>query len=414
MSTITTLTAPSFQGSKKGYPQLIEPFNGKNGYADEIQEFPSLIYDEPPTWKKVLQIARETIEKLGKKILKYCKLTVKILKSILKVVVLAYSELEEKVSKAIAFIGLISIIKPVVYSYALYENTKDLDKSIKLKDDWGIAFASFEMLAKPCEIVNGLLSFGKSLNKIMGITWITMFSAVTAPLALGLIIYDTIKSLYKMIMISIEFHQMPKTAVNENYTDFRIYLEKKIGVTPQERQKIEDAIQKKYEIVLHTEKKSDDPIVILPSLTVNSSRESGVIESLEKKAKKEFNKRIEVIKDRKISRLKRNTDKKIVEYLLNTKDYLEEFPGKQHTAEKALEDIRKLVTRKLTLNVGESVFCVAEAIMYIVSMIFPTISTVIPVSFSLTKTAFSISKTLYQDLAMKRGLNLPQFYPMGA
>ena len=40
-----------------------------------------------------------------KTIWKYLKLTAKILKSVLKVVVLAYSEMEERVGKAIAYIG---------------------------------------------------------------------------------------------------------------------------------------------------------------------------------------------------------------------------------------------------------------------------------------------------------------------
>jgi len=100
--------------------------------------------------------------------------------------------------------------------------------------------------------------------------------------------------------------------------------------------------------------------------------------------------------------------------MLRTKEFLDENPGNQHTAEKALEDIRKLATRKLILNTGESLFCIVEAIMYLVSMILPALHGAIPLSFSLAKTCFSIGKTIYQDHGMKRGLNNPQFYPVTA
>ncbi len=408
MSSLAGFTGPTFN-TYQGFPSLIP--DNEDSYAAEFNAFPySLIQQETPSWKKVLEVAKDTFNKIEKEFKFYYKIVMKIVKSTHKLIGHAFSETEEKINKLINYLGLASILKAGFILKSFYDDSVELEKCVRIGDTEGIIWKSLDLAIKPFDLGNSILSFGKSLDKIIGISWITLFSFVVAPLSLALLCYETIKSVYNLIMISIELSQMPTSADRAHYLDFRNYLEEKVGVTKAERKKIEAEVQDEYSIIFASLKhKKNSRISLSPKIFVRPREKA--LETLEREAEKELNKRVEVLKDRKINRLERHIDRKIVAYMKKAKEYVDENPGKDISAEHILSDIRMLTIRKLIFNVGDTLFNIAEVIMSIVSMIIPYLTAVVPLGLSLASTGFSITKNFYQTYGMGNGLHNPEFYP---
>ncbi len=405
MNTLSSLSAPTSFHLYNGFPSIVNGFHGHVGYGDEIKPFPSLTHGEPPTWKKVLQVAKETFANIAKEFYKYFKLTTKIIKNILKVITVLFTDTEEKVGKAIAYLGLGSILKAAFNLKSIYDESLELDNCIKIRDAEGIAWSTLDLLAKPFDIASNLLSFGKSLDKIVGITWISLFSAVVFPLSLALLCYQTVKSIYNTIMIGIEFSEMPNWNCRNQYGEFRTYLEEKIGVTTEERLAIEKEIREEF--LLDFEDLKHLRLPRGPLERVTPARE--LAESLDAVKRQELNRRIEVLKDRKINRLGRHTDKKIVAYMLKAKEFIDANPGKEQIAAQALDDLKKMTVRKLILNTGETLFNIADLVLTVVYMIFPLLTPILPITLSLANTGFSVGKKFYQEYGLTAGLANPEF-----
>lgn len=406
MNSLSTLSAPSSSHLFHGFPSMVNGFHGHVGYGDEIKPFPSLTHGEPPTWKKVLQVAKETFANIAKEFYKYFKLTTKVLKNILKAITVVFTDTEEKVGKAIAYLGLGSILKAAFNLKSIYDDSIELDNCIKIQDAEGIAWSTMDLLVKPFDIASNLLSFGKSLDKIVGITWIALFSAVVFPLSLALLCYETVKSLYNTIMIGIELSEMPNWDCPDHYAEFSAYLEKKVGVTREERSAIEQEIGEEFLLEFEDLKHPRLPRDAYEAASPNREFAANALDEIKRV---ELNRRIEVLKDRKINRLGRHTDKKIAAYMLKAKEFIEANPGKDQKAAQALDDLKKMTVRKLILNSGETLFNIADLILTVVSMIFPLLTPILPITLSLANTGFSVGKKFYQEYGMTSGLANPEF-----
>lgn len=379
--------------------------------------------------KKSILIARIILGDFADEFIRYYKLGVKILNTILKVVVLNYSELAEKVGRVVASIALFTLsLKFIVQLKSIYMDSKRFERNYRLSDREGIVASFAAMVIKPFEIIDGILSLGKSLNTLYGLTWIQLFTLATTPIAVALLCYATISRIYKALMIGLEFSELPhinsdrKKFTPENSVEVINYLQKKVGITPQEREKIEiDTIQR-YKIVLR-EKGSDQS-----SIQKNSKREkvekqtdelfktsnlNPKLDQLETLANDHFRREIKLLKQRKINRLKRRIDKKTVKYMKTAHQFFNNSDNSQAALKKTFKtyhDIKKLVIRRTVFNVGKMLFSVAKVIAYIASLFFITLNPVIPFLLTLSSTAFSIFKHVFTYQRMNHGLKNPEFY----
>lgn len=363
--------------------------------------------------KRIGTVAIKAINTLEKTVWKFIKEAAKICKSALKITVYVNDRLENKISKVITYLGLLSGIKLIFAAKGLYTDAEELKRCIVLKEGEGITLNLINVLSLPFDIASSILSFANTLHKLGAFSWLPLFSIVALPLSAGLLLYQTIRGLYDLGMLGFEFSQMFKEINNENFTDFRIYLDKKIGITDEERRKVEMEVGSKHECILRSSKdgKRSDihiPLEIFdksPSSDLNPDTVDQII-ALEDKAEKEIKRRIKVIKSGKINRMKRHTDSKIVDIMLYIRKHLKNNPADMLNARKALSDIRKLSIRKIVLNSIESLFNLGELTMFGAELALPTVMTVPLLSFSLAKSCVSAAKTAYKSFAMHRGLEL--------
>lgn len=356
----------------------------------------------------------------------YYKLSVKVLRSGLKIVVVLYSEMAEKVGRVIASVALCSVsLKFLFHIRSFYNYSKKLEHNYRLSDKEGMAWSAAELLVKPLFIANGFLTFGKSLQTLYGITWIQLFSIAVTPIALGLLCYSTIRRLYRTLMLINEYFHLP-THINadyqkfseENYIEMVSYIKNKVDVTEKEMEEIREETLQRYKIIVK-EKPFQEEFLISPEEKpcgeiFKPTKNHPQLDELEKLANDHFKREIKLLKSRKINRLKRRTDKRIVKYMMAT-NWLISSPSsdtvKKEKVFAALQDIKKLTIRRLVFDIGKTFFNSMEIGVYFVPGYFPAIITQNPLTITLSKTAFSIFKHIFIDKRMNYGLKNPEFYP---
>lgn len=412
---MSSISSGNFPYYPSGFHSIVNGFHGHINYGDEIKpSFPSLVKDkEPSTIKKVLLIGYETLENIAKEFWKYYKITEKVLKTVLKAVKASMTETEEKVNQAIAWLGLSSIISACFNIKSFFSNSIELEKCIKIKDIEGLLWALLELIKEPFDFASNLISFGKSLDKLIGITWIALFSVVTSPLSLALSCFDTIKSIYDTVMIAIEYSEMPNWDASDSSLKFKEYLNRKLGVTENELKQIEKEVLEDYKLEIKNSKYQRDAtnssVKNWENAPLYQSEPRADPDNLQISMERDLAQRVQIVKDRKRKILQRHTDKKIVSYMLEAKRFIEESPGKDHKAETALEDLKKMTARKIALNSSDTFFSIANITISVVAMIFPLLHPAVQISFSLAKCGFSIGKKFYQEYGLTSGLVNPEF-----
>jgi len=316
-------------------------------------------------------------EKVGKKIIKSFKIVLQ------STALFVNDEVLKKIKNLIIILGLTSLVSLGFEIADLVDDCKDLKKDVKLKDYEGIAWSSANIVSDFLGIVDTLISCGTTLDKLIKIPFIALFSIVTFPISIALLTYDTIHSVYKLIRSSIEFHQLPKSVKGERGVEnFIDYLNVKVGITEKERIAIENSVNEKYGIINLGAKHNGNlnPVVLKIDAVMNGTLKVEIfntinfdadrmIKLLPKKnelptakrlvgantevdesnkiqleealknfavankklgeatkklddANKEIKRKIKILKSRKINQLSRNVDNRIAKYMRNARVHM--------------------------------------------------------------------------------------------
>lgn len=213
-----------------------------------------------------------------------------------------------KVLRVIKALGLAVIINAILTLSRLPEQIEEFVKNISLKDIEGIFLKGLDLISNPADALDSITSFVNTLSAIEAIPVIGFFSIIALPLGITLLSYKILKVSYQLVHLGMIKHQtIKKVSTADDIGKLKAYLEKKLTVTAAEKKEI----QNKHGI-----------------------------EDLEK--------RIELLKSRKINQLTRRTDKKIVNLMQNLLNHINNNENDLETANHALSDMHTLLNRKIT------------------------------------------------------------------
>jgi hypothetical protein len=304
----------------------------------------------------------------------YIREGISIAKRTMKVITLACTELQAKLTPVIAKMGILSAISVFLTLKSFPSHVKSLIEYIKNKDEEGIAFAVLTLITDPIELLDSMMTFLDGLSAFDLVPTIAFFSLIGMPLAIGLLGYSIVKGLYNVIRCGIDLNALPKSLKEEDLEKFKTYLEEKIEVTAKEKDKIV-AKHKDHEGNLNLKK---------------------------------IDREIKILKDRKKNILTRHTDVKVYNIMKNLLAHLNSEEADINTANKALGDAKKIMTRKIVVNsigIGANVAIVTTLVS---SLIFPISVYAIP-AVAVGRAALAIGRHHYDHVWLKKGLELPKF-----
>ena len=306
-------------------------------------------------FSKIFTKFKELWEDYGKKIVDGEKI---ILKATL---LFANDETISKIKHCITYLGLTQLINLILDVINLKERHNKFKSEILVNDKEGITWSAVNLVKDYFELTERLVSIGTTFEKLnfFNLPFISLFSMVSLPLELTLLTFNTVDNIYKLIKNSIELHSLTKLITKKRRTENIIhYLDSKVGITEKEITDIVNSVYKECGIIhigdkhLYgpspfdskpdafatkqlsekftltaiaekndplSRKKSPPPYIEI--LGLNKPIDSQKTK-LQQEAQKEVKRRIKVLKARKLNRLERNSNRKIVNYMLNARVHI--------------------------------------------------------------------------------------------
>lgn len=273
-----------------------------------------------------------------------------------------------RLNKAIAALGLLSLLNILITFDSAPANAKKLAQAVRLSDGEGIIKEAISRLLEAGGILSDVSTFVTSLVTLDAIPTVAFFGLIALPLTLTLLSASIVLGVYNTVFQSIHLHQMPKSC-----EELRGYLEKKLDVS--------DAELKEYQM----KKYGAHSVTML----------------------EDDRKHLELKKQ---SILTRQTDKKVVEYMKKLRVDLE---TNSLVAKNGLSDLKTLLRRKIVLELVGTVAKVAMLAVIVAGLVFPYMAPVVIPVVGGAIGLFSLGTHVYQNHFMDRGLkNDHYFHPI--
>lgn len=352
--------------------------------------------------RKQLDIAIVCIFSFGSLVAYYQKIGLKIVKITLKIVVQTCAETAKKVERVIIGVALWSISLKLFFQIpSLYEKTKKFEKSLRTKNSGAIGWALLELAVKPFQILNSLLSLGNAVHKLVELNWLQLFQFAVTPLQIFCLSYRLFKRVHKICILILEYRELVLITEQKGLVE---YLNQKIGTTTDEIERVEEEVNREWNVEFHAQKEQIQNEINQPI------QKQGLFEE---RAQASFLEKVRTIEALKVSRLKRHVDKKIVSFMKEALAHLSQNRETISRQDKALilKDIKKLFLRRAMLDAGNALFIIAQVVAQIASEVFLLLNPLFFLVFSIAKTAFSTFKFLYMERKLGSGLHKSEFFP---
>lgn len=350
--------------SHSGIPQPILPDNSNT---------PSI------TWKKVGDVVKKVFDFFENVVWKYIQQIVgNLAKRVLKVISLTCTELAGKLSPIITRLGIVSAVSLILTLKGIPKSVESLIQKINLHDHEGTVFSALSLALTPLDALDSLITTMEALTAFGVVPQIAFFSLIGLPLAIGLSCYGAIKSVYDLIVNSIELHFIPKTLTAENREEVQIYLEKKIGITSEESMNIHKRLE---------------------------SQKEQLGDEYETQLKREF----DLVKDRKRSIFTRHTDVKVYQIMQKLHKELQKPKINLTDANLALKDVKTIMVRKIGWSSAAAATNIALSASLITAAAFPLISPFALPCVLGVRGLVSVAKHHFEHVWMYKGLNVPEY-----
>lgn len=338
----------------------LRPLNGSESFRSEnIQK------SETKTWHKVNNLFFKFRDELWS----FIKNSYQVFRRGFKIIAVKIPRFEPKMLKAIAALGLAHAINAALIISKYPSNVKDFLQNLSMKDIEGVVLSGVSLLMNPLDALDSTITFASSASTLGLVPVVAIFSVIALPIAITLLGYASIRGVYDLIRLGIHKHQLPKEVKTKaDILKLKIQLEEQLTVTTVEREKIE----RKY---------------------------VGDADKIQRK--------IEVLKSRKISILKRHTDAKIVNVMTNLLDQIKSNPKAIGVVNKTLSDTHTLMNRKIVVGVTGTAANIAMLASIIASVVLPISALVVPI-VALVRHSISIAKLIYMEEFYTSGLNHPE------
>ncbi len=317
------------------------------------------------TWKKVDQYFATFRDVLWS----YIKNSYQIARRGMKIVAVKIPRFEPKMLKAIAALGLAHAINTALILSKYPSTVKSFLQNLSIQDIEGVVLSGISLIMNPLDAVDSGITFLTSATTLGLFPVVTVFSIIALPIALALLGYGSLRGVYDLVRLGIHKHQSPKQVKTmEEIQKLKLSLEKKLRVTALEQSKIE-------------------------------SKYRGDAEKIDRK--------IEVLKARKINILTRQTDKKVVNVMTNLLSQLENEPDNLTEINGTLSDLHSLMNRKITVGVIGTCANIAMFTTLAAAAAFPISSLAVPV-VALVRHAIVMGKSIYMNHFYTAGLKNPE------
>lgn len=283
-------------------------------------------------------------------------------------------KMEVKVIKAISTLGLFGGFNVVMILSSIPNGAMKFYKDCKLGDFEGALLSGVGTIISLGDALDSSIKFISSLVAFKVIKEVTMLTPVGLPLGIALLGYSSIKGTYDSIRYTMSLYKMYKHVEADDIDSIKAYLDRKIELTEKEVASAE----KRYETIENNE---------------------------EREAK--INKRIEVLKTRKVNSIKRHTDEKIVAIMKNLRSEIEENPDPAK-AKEALKDMRTLMRRRLTVRVSTATASIMMLAALITSTVFPIAQPAVFPTIAAGRAAVMAGTHFYNKYGFTRKLNRPE------
>ncbi|CCB90567.1 putative membrane protein [Waddlia chondrophila 2032/99] len=282
----------------------------------------------------------------------------------MKIIAIKIPKFQPKMLKAIAALGLAHAVNAVLILSQYPSDIKKFLQNLSIHDIEGLVLSGFSLLTTPLSALDSAITFFESASTLKLFPVVTAFSVIALPIAITLLGYASIRGIYDLINKGIQKHQIPKEVKTmRDLRKLREDLEKKLRVTLEEQNKIEE----KY---------------------------SGNSEKIQRK--------IEILRTKKINKVKRHTDEKILKIMTQLLDQLEKGSNLTKTNQK-LSDIHLLMNRKITVGVIGTASNIAMLTTLAIAIVFPISALAIP-TIALIKHTINISQQLYMENFYTKGI----------
>lgn len=329
-------------------------------------------------WEKIQKTALAIFEFIEEIFWEYVDDVNTFTQAVLTVVKEIHKELSDKLSSIISKLGILSIISCLFSLKSIPESFQSLIDQIKAKDVEGTFFSLLDLAGAPLEILDSIGAFTEALTAFGAIPDIIFFSLIAIPLAITLTGISAFRGLYDLITCSINLTELPKSLSQDSLQDFKAYLKSKIGVTVEEKRKIEE----RYTFLKAQNKEAEYKSKIQHEVTI--------------------------LKSQKRNALARRTDQKVSEIMQNLKKHLKKPQADLELANFGLADMRTLMGRKIAwISIGFAMdtACITTLAC---SMIFPVSAYAAP-AVSGIKAAIFLCRHHYMHTWLYKDLNMPNF-----
>lgn len=275
-----------------------------------------------------------------------------------------------KLNRVIASVGLLAGLDLLITLDKYPEKLETFLKNIGLNDVEGILLSTISsFVIEPCGALSSLITFVSSIVSLGSFPTVVFFGLIAQPLGLILTGYSALKGIYDLVFLIVHWIKIPSK--DQGLEKLKTYLNVQTGITEKE------------------------------------------IEKITAKYPEDSEKKITLLKAKKINILSRQTDKKIVTIMINLQAHLERNPDDEDTAQKALKDIHTLMRRKVVVNTLSTLAAVALKVVMFAALFFQLSPIVTPV-VGLVKGSISVGKHFYENYGFDRGLNCPEFLKASA
>lgn len=262
--------------------------------------------------------------------------------------------------KASCYLGMASAIS-LAYTVKNFPGT--VEKAIKnynLKDVEGSIFATIGIAMDILDATSSTASTNSALNRLGAMGKIGFLDSISSSLGIILLTYFGSKGFYDAGRQGWQLFKMPKEVSEDSLEDVKRYLDRKTEV-------------------IHRAQRGD-----------LSERD------------------IQVIKGRKLNRLERRTDKKVVALMQNLRAHLVENPDDVATTNLALQDMRTLMKRKITVGCASSSANLGFAGAIFANTVYSADPNIL-FGAGIARHSIMLGKLAYNETLFTRGLNLPDF-----
>lgn len=297
-----------------------------------------------PTAPKKTNVTGRVSDLFEKVIWPFVNQSIKVVKQVFKVVVIKCPEYAARLSKVTAHIGFLSGISLLLTFKSLPGQMANWCKNFPLEDLEGGVLGTLDLMATLGSVLDDASTLSSSLAALGAIPKIAFFGAIGMPLAFGLLAYSIGTKSYTLVRNGRFAASLPKEITVENIEEFKKFID----------QRVDDADEK--------------------------------------------------LKMKKIRVLSRHADPKVTAIMEKLKKHLEKNPLDVATANLALNDMKTLMNRKISLDVVATGSNVATLAALAASLIFPAAAIAVPVVAALkASTALSAHayKTFWLDADLK-------------